>query len=444
MSPWLRCVIALFCLARPDGSVLHAQVSLPSVQVPTLPQVGEAIDGTVNRAGERLDGQVSRTLREVRVRALIRDNREIIEADPRGAPMLRGELVAFAPSESAMAHARTAGFRVLRESRLETLNVTVVILQAPEGMSTRRSLKQLRDFDPEGSYDYNHLYLESGATESPGQASTAAPASIPAKAGASDGAVVRVGLIDSGVDATHPVFQTSTVIRQGCDGKSVAGPHGTAVASLIVGDSEEFHGAAARATLYAADVYCGVPSGGSIDAILGALGWMARERVPVVNISIVGPPNVVLESVVRMMLGRGHLLVAAVGNDGPAAKPLYPAAYAGVIGVTAVDARRRVLLEACRGPQVDFAAPGADIAAAGPDGTFVAVRGTSYAAPIVAAMLASRLSAPDGTGAIQAIDALTSAAADLGSGGRDDTYGHGLVGDSLRAQFAGALEPDNK
>ena len=80
-----------------------------------------------------------------------------------------------------------------------------------------------------------------------------------------------------------------------------------------------------------------MPSGGSIDAILGALGWMAREHVPVVNISLVGPPNTLLENVTRAMVARGHLLVAAVGNDGPAAKPLYPAAYPGVIGVTGVD-----------------------------------------------------------------------------------------------------------
>jgi Subtilase family len=436
MRPWLRCAIALFCLARPGGSLLHAQVSLPSVQVPTLPQVGKVVDDAVNRTSDQLDPRVLRALRETRVRALIRENRQIIEADPQGAPILRGELVAIAPSESALARASASGFSVVRGSMLEALNVTVVVLRCPEGMSTRRALEQLRAADPEGLYDYNHLYLESGVAESVGRASSGAGAGSGAGADASAGAEVRVGLVDSGVDTTHPVFEGNTIIRQGCNGESVAGAHGTAVASLMVGEAKEFRGVAARATLYAADVYCGVPSGGSIDAILGALGWMARERVPVVNISIVGPPNLVLETVIRAMIARGHLLVAAVGNDGPAAKPLYPAAYAGVIGVTAVDARRRVLLEACRGPQVDFAAPGADIAAAGPDGALIAVRGTSYAAPIVSALLASRLSSPDGSAAVQAVDALASSATDLGRGGRDDTYGNGLVGDSLRAQLA--------
>jgi subtilisin family serine protease len=245
-----------------------------------------------------------------------------------------------------------------------------------------------------------------------------------------------VGLIDSGVDATHPVFAASTIIQEGCNGNPVAAAHGTAVASLIVGDSGEFRGAAARATLYAADVYCGLSSGGSIDAILGALGWMARERVPVVNLSLVGPPNTLLENVTRAMMARGHLLVAAVGNDGPAARPLYPAAYPGVIGVTGVDERRRVLLEACRGPQVDFAAPGSAMVAAGPDSTFSAVRGTSFAAPIVSALLASRLSTPDSTEAAAATRGLAASATDLGSSGRDHIYGDGLVGELLRPQLA--------
>jgi subtilisin family serine protease len=208
------------------------------------------------------------------------------------------------------------------------------------------------------------------------------------------------------------------------------------VASLIAGESGQFRGAAGHATLYAADVYCGVPSGGSVDAIVSALGWMARERVPVVNLSLVGPPNTLLENVTRLMMTHGHLLVAAVGNDGPAAKPLYPAAYPGVIGVTGVDDKRRVLLDACRGPQVDFAAPGSDMVAAAQGGTFSAVRGTSFAAPIVSALLATRLSAPDGAGAAEAARRLAASALDLGSRGRDDTYGDGLVGELLRRQFA--------
>jgi subtilisin family serine protease len=431
----LIAVVLLGLLFPPGGPVPHAQVALPNVQVPGLPQVGGVLDDTVNRATDRLDPQALSNLRQIRVRALIRNNKEIIEADPQGAPILRSEVVALAPSRATLERAQAAGFVVARETRLEALDITVVVLRAPEGISARRALKQLRSADPQGSYDYNHLYLESGVATSTEEPSGPAAASMPADTIGSTGTAVRVGLIDSGVDATHPVFAASTIVQEGCNGQPVAGAHGTAVASLIVGDSGKFHGAAASATLYAADIYCGVPSGGSIDAILGALGWMARERVPVVNLSLVGPANTLLEHVTHAMVARGHLLVAAVGNDGPAAKPLYPAAYPGVIGVTGVDERRRVLLEACRGPQVDLAAPGSAMIAASQDGSFSAVRGTSFAAPIVSALLAARLGTPDGTRAAEAARGLAASATDLGSRGRDHIYGDGLVGELLRQQL---------
>jgi subtilisin family serine protease len=126
------------------------------------------------------------------------------------------------------------------------------------------------------------------------------------------------------------------------------------------------------------------------------------------------------------------MIVAAVGNDGAAAPPLYPASYPGVVGVTGVDAREKVLLEACRGPQVDFAAPGADMAAAILSPGFGAVRGTSFAAPIVAGLLAAQLSEPSPAGAQKAHTQLVQQALDLGARGVDKVYGNGLVGGALR------------
>jgi subtilisin family serine protease len=160
---------------------------------------------------------------------------------------------------------------------------------------------------------------------------------------------------------------------------------------------------------------------------------MARERVGVVNVSLVGPDNAVLSGAVRAALMRGHVIVAAVGNDGPAARPLYPAAYEGVVGVTGVDAQRRILPEAVRGAQVDFAALGARRAPVGANGDAVAVRGTSYAAPIVAGLLARELAQPEPQAAQKAVAQLARAAVDLGPRGRDNTYGAGLVGADLAA-----------
>jgi subtilisin family serine protease len=181
--------------------------------------------------------------------------------------------------------------------------------------------------------------------------------------------------------------------------------------------------------LFAVDVYCGKPAGGAVDSMASAFGWLTREKVAVINVSLVGPRNALLERVVATLVRRGHIIVAAVGNDGPAAPPLFPAAYDGVVGVTAVDAKHKVLIEACRGMHVDFAAQGADVngATLAPD-VWAAVRGTSFAAPIVALQLATRLSAPDPAQRDRALADLASVAIDLGKNGRDDVYGAGQVG----------------
>jgi subtilisin family serine protease len=200
----------------------------------------------------------------------------------------------------------------------------------------------------------------------------------------------------------------------------------------MIGRSALFSGVQPNAELYAADVYCGRPTGGAADALIAALGWLVQEQVPVINISLVGPRNAALEAVIGSLIRSGYVIVAAVGNDGPAAPPLYPASYPGVVGVTGVDAHRHVLIEAARGPQVMFAAPGADVAAASMDHGYTSVRGTSFAAPFVAALLAAGIVAPNSAAAAAAIEALTKTAVDLGSPGRDLTYGFGLVGADYR------------
>ncbi|MEA3198383.1 MAG: hypothetical protein QOF32_2435, partial [Gammaproteobacteria bacterium] len=201
---------------------------------------------------------------------------------------------------------------------------------------------------------------------------------------------------------------------------------------LLIGRSDVFHGVHPDAELYAADVFCGRPTGGAVDTLVAGFGWLVQERVPVINVSLVGPKNVMLERVIGELIAGGYVIVAAVGNDGPAAPPLYPASYQHVVGVTAVDAHAHVLIEAARGPQVMFASPGADLAAAGGAHGYAAVRGTSFAAPFVAALLASELTSPNAAEASAAVDALAKAAVDLGPPGRDLTYGFGLVGADYR------------
>jgi hypothetical protein len=424
---------ASLCLLLGFAGSAFGQV-LPPVQVPNLPglptdQINRTVNDTVNGTLGAADPQQLREVRRLRIRELLRTNRAGLETDPRGAPIVRSEVVALSPATAALESARAEGFTVGRTRPLEGLDATIVVLQAPAGMSTRRALQRLRQLDPGGVYDFNHVYLDSGVVAE-GAAAEASPASAIAPGAAVPG--VRVGLIDGGVQRSHPVFHDVTIHEHGCAGGNVPSAHGTAVASLLVGHAGHFSGVAVGAELYSADVYCGLGTGGAVDAVADAFAWMSREHVPVINISLVGPANGLLEQLVRLVTTRGHIVVAAVGNDGPGAPPLYPAAYPEVIAVTGVDSHRRVLIEACRGKHVDFAAPGADMAAAGLAAEFALVRGTSFAAPIAAGLLARQLTAIDHARAEAARAALTSQAIDLGPKGPDKVYGNGLIGDSLR------------
>lgn len=404
----------------------HAQLGLPRVQLPLPSQVGP-IDTRPLRGTLQAPLDAVRDVANLRldtVTGLLRRHRDVLEADPRGEPVVRREILAFAPSPAGLAAAASLGLSVLRETPLGDGGEKMVVFGAPASLATAAALERLRALDPEGTYDFNHLYTGSGSAGAPAGAQ-AAPA--PAASGSP-----RIGLVDSGVDTSHVALREARVQRWGCNDQPKPAQHGTAVAALMVGQAQRFRGVAPGGRLYAADIYCDSATGGSADKIAAALAWMSRERIGVVNMSIVGPPNQLLEQMVKLMVRRGHLLVAAVGNDGPAAPPLYPASYPGVVGVTAVDRRGKPLPEAARGPQVMFAAPGsnmvsADVETAG----FRQVRGTSFAAPIVAAMLAADAGAPDPLIAKAALARLA-ARAQKDGGGVSNALGYGVVGADYR------------
>ena len=391
-----------------------------TLRLPGLPVDPGALEGT---ARDRLQQGLQAP---ARLRGLIRQSRGALEADPLGWPVVRGEVVAVDLSPEGRRRALAAGFTVVRVERLAGLDMTLVVLAPPRRLSLGRALERLRDLDPDGSYAFNHVHAPAG--ELAGAGAALGPM------GAIQGGRGRMGLIDTGVDGRHPAVAEARIVQRGFAGPARAAAHGTAVASLMVGRSGAFAGAAPGAELYAADVYGGSAAGGSSTGLAQALAWMAENRVPVVNVSLVGPRNAVVEAAVRRASGRGMLIVAAVGNDGPSAPPLYPAAYADVVGVTAVNGRGRVLPEAGRGPQVDFAAPGADMAAAGSGQGYVNVRGSSFAAPLVAGLLARRLQRPDRDAAGAAVSGLARAAVDAGAHGPDPVYGHGLVAADHRVE----------
>jgi hypothetical protein len=379
-------------LTTPLGSGLGSPVAAPSVGGLGAP--GPFIAGGlgVERLGEGQDAPTLLGLRRARLETLIRTNRKVLEADRQGDPVRRGEILSGPLSPEAMAKAKAAGFRVGSLQANDALGLPITTLIAPKGKSAEAARALLRGLAPDAALDLNPIYEPAGRDLAP-RAGPAGPS------GHLDDSAV--GMIDGGIGAS-PVFAHAHIEQRGF---APGGPrptgHGTSVASLMVGDAGPFRGAAPGRTLLAADIYGGQEAEGSAQAVVAALDWLVSRRVKVINMSLVGPPNALLAQAVAAAQARGVLIVAAVGNDGPAAPAPYPASYPGVIAVTGVDAHNRALPEADRPNHLDFAAPGADLAAALPGNGFASVRGTSFAAPLVSARLS--LAAAEGGAAVAAV-----------------------------------------
>jgi hypothetical protein len=319
-------------------------------------------------------------LRAIRLASLIRQNRAELDRDGAGNPVRRDRLVAIDPDAAGLAAAARAGFRVIGSE--EELGLRLVILAVPARSSPRQAIEALHRSAPSLILDYDHIYEPAGGALAPSAKALAmgvASLSLPG---------VRIAMIDGGV-ASHPSLARASIEQKGFAGPAAATGHGTAVASLLVGDQGAFRGAARGASLFVGDIYGGNPAAGSASTIVRALGWAAAKRPAIITLSLVGPANRAIERAVSILRGRGILIVAAVGNDGPAAPPQYPASYDGVVAVTGVDAKGRALVEAGRARHLDFAAPGAELAAALPGKGYAVVRGTSFAAPLAAARLAA-------------------------------------------------------
>lgn len=345
------------------------------------------------------------------------DARDGIETDREGFRYRRNEFVALDLDVGDVTRLRGRGYQVIRSDRLGALSGTLFLLKSPARIRDSDALEQIEAIADPAVLGLNHLFDSSSANvrRKPGRA--------PVKR-ASCGC--QIGLIDTGVAAQLPMFKHATIEQRSFNTTAVTPRlHGTAIAHLFAGTSALPN---RKTRIVVADIFSGPRSGsGSTYALVKALDWMAAKGVPVINISLSGPRNPVVASTLERMAKRGHLIVAAAGNDGPAAPPVFPGAYAGVVAVTAVDARQQIYRYANRGNYIDFSAYGVDIPSIDPRGVVTTATGTSFAAPIVAARLAAKLSRPDPNAARVLVTELVKKARDLGPRGRDGIFGHGLI-----------------
>uniref|UniRef100_UPI003F492176 S8 family serine peptidase n=1 Tax=Nonomuraea bangladeshensis TaxID=404385 RepID=UPI003F492176 len=226
--------------------------------------------------------------------------------------------------------------------------------------------------------------------------------------GGHTGAGVKVAVLDSGVDATHPDLEGKVTIRanftEDADGRDLTG-HGTHVAATIAGNGQT-KGVAPGAVLLDGKVCAdGCPT----SSILAGMQWAVDNGAKVINLSLGSPDSQgldLLEQAVQSLSERhGVLVVAAAGNGYGARTLSSPASADAALAVGAVDRSDGMAEFSSRGPRVgdsavkpEITAPGTDIVAArgkdsGGDGLYVSRSGTSMAAPHVAgaaAILAGR------------------------------------------------------
>lgn len=292
-----------------------------------------------------------------------------------------GEILALNLSPLARSEAGRLGLREIRTRPLGAEGALSILASAVQP-NPAALIAQLERADPDGLFTLNPLYQGQGPMPQ-----VARLPDVPDDGPPATGQVTRIGLIDGRLLAGHPLLAGLVV----ADAVFTAGPapetvHGTAVALRLVESFAAFN-EGERPNLISAGVL-DADGFAAADAIAGAIAWMSSNDVWLVNISLAGPENLILARLTSRFLADGGVIVAASGNGGPLSRSIFPAAYPGVTGVSACADDGSVYPLATPGEHVDMAAPGVDVRIAGLE-DYGLFSGTSYAAPVVTAWLAS-------------------------------------------------------
>lgn len=345
------------------------------------------------------------------------------------------EIVAFGATAPQIQQFTTAGFQIVERLQLRPGDGNELLrMTAPRGVGREQALTQARAIAPQAAIDDNHLYSPSDAGDCGGKPCVA-PSLVGWPSGQATtcgGAGVTIGLIDTGINVQHPTFAGGQIEVIGLGKEKDASSdhqHGTAVAALLIGRARgATPGLLPDAKLVAVDAFEANSKNPRADAftLARAIDLLAARNVDVLNLSLAGPDNTVVKRMIDDADARNIVLVAAAGNDGPRAKPVFPAAYPEVIAVTAVDRGKNLYRRAVRGEHIDIAAPGVNVWTAASVSGVRTRTGTSFAAPFVAA--AAALAKSSGYRDTKSIEEhLARTASDLGQPGKDASFGWGLL-----------------
>lgn len=404
---------------------------------------GDSDDGpTVRRSGPNL-------FRALTDRLSPRRQRREARSRPREAPLpdrAPDEIVATGLTAPQLAALQAGGFTILERTDIGSLGGEVLRLRIPPNIQLEAARDLVVAAAPQSLADFSHYYRSEQAEICSGPHCASidlidwpGSSGLPTGCGGS----VTIGLIDTAINPDHAAFASGQVevLRLSNAALPESGKqHGTAVAALLAGAAgSRTPGLLPGAKIVAVDAFY---KGGRRDdrsgvyELLRALDLLSERSVRVANMSLAGPPNALLERLVRQLSSDGMVIVAAAGNGGPKAAPAYPAAYPQVIAVTAIDRAKRAYRRAGRGEHIDLAAPGVDVWTAASVSGARTKTGTSFAAPFVTAAAALLKAANDNASSADILGALGRSAEDLGEPGKDAVFGWGLI--NARAACAAA------
>lgn len=335
------------------------------------------------------------------------------------------------PEAVDLAVAQTHGLQLLERSTIELIGIRLVRYRVLNNRPLAAAFTALqsdpRTLGPQLNYYYRHL--QGGADPSNGLQYALVKLDVARAQAFARGGGTLIAVIDSGVDYTHPDLRGSVV--EAFSGVTAAAndPHGTEISGIIAAHGI-VRGVAPEANLLDVRVFAsdrGRPSTATTFNIVRGIDWALSRRARVLNMSFAGPSDSLLEASIKAATAKRAITVAAAGNGGPQAAPAYPAAYPGVIAVTAIDVADRPYTLANRGNYISVAAPGVDVLAPSGNHAHQIVSGTSYAAAHVSGIVALMVERYPTLDADTARLALAAAAVDLGPPGRDDQFGSGAV-----------------
>ena len=265
----------------------------------------------------------------------------------------------------------------------------------------------------------------------------------------SKGSGVTVADVDTGADLNHPDLAGQLVT-----GRNVLNPlstpqddngHGTMTAGIVAAKTDNGRGIvgmAPSAKVMPIKVLDSNGSGSDADIAVG-IDWARTHGAKVINLSLGGSADdPVLRDAVANAIAANVVVVAAAGNDGVEGVN-FPAAYPGVIAVSATDHHGALTAFSSFGWRIDLAAPGLDITSTtlGTGDNYQTESGTSFSSPMVAGVAALvRSQHPTWTQA-QVANRLRDTARDIGLPGVDPAFGHGMV-DPLAALGGPPAAPD--